>query len=729
MKTRLCCLAASLVLIIACAATAQPLADRIPQDAVVYIGWSGSESMGPGYANSHLKAVIEASKIPELVKESIPRLLENLGHQDEDAAEMMGLISAIGGPMWRHPSAIYFGGADLTNPNAPMPKLALICQAGAEGKAMVAQIDKVVAAHGQPPVPIQVEEQDGIVVLALGNVEVNAKTKPAAAITGRKEFQTAMAQVGKDPVAAIYVDVEGALEQFNQAVAKFAPAEVKQRWPLIRDASGLPTLKRIAWTGGFDAQEWSSQAFVDAPAPRTGLVKTLLDAKPLSDAALKAIPKTATMAAAGHFDFGGLLGAIRVLVNKVDAEASQEFEQGLDEIKQAIGMDLQSDILETLGDEWVLYSDPNVGGNGMLGITLVNHLKDAAKAERAFTQLEQLANGEMKQGTAGGGITIQFNTAKQGDLTIHYLGIPVIAPSWAIKDGNLYVALYPQVISGAADHVASGGPSILDNPAFAKLRTRLGGGNTQVTAIGFNDLPRTAADGYQEVLMLARVYLGMADLFGAKTPALVLPPLAKLLPHVTPEASVAWSDDAGWHLKTLVPFPGAGVLEVSGMGTILAGEQAMVGAIALPALARARMVSGQVKSASNLRQIGQAMLLYANENKGKYPPKFGDLLLTQDITVDVFVDPQTRNRAPRAKPQKEQADWVNQSSDYEYLGAGKNNTTPANVILAHEKIRPGVPGINMLFGDGHVEWIQVGQAQQMLATQKQNEAAKKGGGQ
>src|SRR5437667_843795 len=112
----------------------------------------------------------------------------------------------------------------------------------------------------------------------------------------------------------------------------------------------------------------------------------------------------------------------------------------------------------------------------MLGITVVNHLKDAAKAERALTQLEQLLNGMMKQGTAAEKITIQFTTAKQGDLTIHYLAIPFVAPAWAIKDGNLYVALYPQVISGAADHVASGGPSILDNPACLKLRARPGGG-------------------------------------------------------------------------------------------------------------------------------------------------------------------------------------------------------------------------------------------------------------
>jgi prepilin-type processing-associated H-X9-DG protein len=36
-------------------------------------------------------------------------------------------------------------------------------------------------------------------------------------------------------------------------------------------------------------------------------------------------------------------------------------------------------------------------------------------------------------------------------------------------------------------------------------------------------------------------------------------------------------------------------------------------------LMRARETSSRVKCASNLRQIGQAMLLYANENKGAYP--------------------------------------------------------------------------------------------------------------
>jgi prepilin-type processing-associated H-X9-DG protein len=284
------------------------------------------------------------------------------------------------------------------------------------------------------------------------------------------------------------------------------------------------------------------------------------------------------------------------------------------------------------------------------------------------------------------------------------------------------VGLYPQVVSSAAAHVAEKGPSILENPAFVDLRKRLG--DQKISAISFNDLPKVTAEGYQEILLLSRVYLGMADLFGAKTPALVLPPLNKLMPHVAPMGSVAWTDASGWHVREIKPFPGSDLLGAGGMGSAVAAEQGLTAGVLLPSLSRARMTANMVKSGSNLRQIGQAMFLYANENKGKFPRTMGELLLTQDITIDVFVNPQTRTRAPREKNKEEQALWVSNDSDYEYLGAGKNEQTGANVILAHEKIRPKARGINMLFGDGHVEYTLLPNARQMLARQKAAEAAK-----
>jgi len=52
---------------------------------------------------------------------------------------------------------------------------------------------------------------------------------------------------------------------------------------------------------------------------------------------------------------------------------------------------------------------------------------------------------------------------------------------------------------------------------------------------------------------------------------------------------------------------------------VVIGIIALLISILLPSLNRARETANKVKCASNLKQIGQAILLYANENKGAYP--------------------------------------------------------------------------------------------------------------
>jgi prepilin-type N-terminal cleavage/methylation domain-containing protein/prepilin-type processing-associated H-X9-DG protein len=52
---------------------------------------------------------------------------------------------------------------------------------------------------------------------------------------------------------------------------------------------------------------------------------------------------------------------------------------------------------------------------------------------------------------------------------------------------------------------------------------------------------------------------------------------------------------------------------------VVIGIIALLISILLPSLNRARETANRVKCASNLRQIGSAILLYSNENKGAYP--------------------------------------------------------------------------------------------------------------
>src|SRR5690349_1013237 len=52
---------------------------------------------------------------------------------------------------------------------------------------------------------------------------------------------------------------------------------------------------------------------------------------------------------------------------------------------------------------------------------------------------------------------------------------------------------------------------------------------------------------------------------------------------------------------------------------VVIGIIALLISILLPSLNRARETANRVKCASNLKQIGLAILLYSNENKGAYP--------------------------------------------------------------------------------------------------------------
>jgi prepilin-type processing-associated H-X9-DG protein len=197
----------------------------------------------------------------------------------------------------------------------------------------------------------------------------------------------------------------------------------------------------------------------------------------------------------------------------------------------------------------------------------------------------------------------------------------------------------------------------------------------------------------------------MADLFGVPAPAVLVPPLDKLMPELEPAGAISRVDDAGYHYRSVTPFPGAAVL--GSQAQTMLGQQALLISILLPSLNRARETANRVKCASNERQIGQAIQLYANEHNGKYPPDLGTLIKTEDITADAFVCPSGNTSVPPGVTTQGAdaiADWVNKHTDYIYI-PGKTNAAPADDVVIYEKPGDhGHDGMNILYGDGHVEW-------------------------
>ncbi len=85
---------------------------------------------------------------------------------------------------------------------------------------------------------------------------------------------------------------------------------------------------------------------------------------------------------------------------------------------------------------------------------------------------------------------------------------------------------------------------------------------------------------------------------------------------------------------------------------VVIGIIALLISILLPSLSRARETANRVKCGSNLRQIGQAMMLYANENQGSYPRtnmKAAVTAVLTDTTGNNMANPFSATATPPVK--------------------------------------------------------------------------------
>lgn len=710
------------VLVSSIALAQPPLADRVPADALLYIGWQGSQSLDKPYQDSHLRAVVESSNIGQVFEDFIPQALTRLAGDDQDAAEAMVIAKALAPLMWRHPSALYFGGIDVVgDPQSPPSELkvriALICDAGDEAPELLKQLNIILSKTPPTPFAIKATQHGQFVALTVGpseSIDVlldqPAAAAAAASLSNDVTFKEALAQVQASPAGVVYINAQSALSMVGRLVDTQKVEEVAARWTKMREALGLNGLRQIIWTCGFDQRDWSQQLWIAAPAPRRGVL-ALIDPKPISKETLSLLPKNAFIAGAASFSAERLFTEIQQALATLNPDWLADFEQGMQQANKAVGLNIRQDLINNLGDEWAYFADNSIGGEGLLGMVYANRPKDPAKVQKALDQLANSANQFLAKLTRE--ITVSFRQTKVGDLEIHYLAIPAVAPAWTIHNGVLYLGLYPQVVAAAAQRPVDQG-SILDNPKYVALTQRLG--QQQAGVMQFLDLPHTAPLGYQSWLMLSRTILGMGDLFGVPAPAMVVPPLQKIMAELSPAGAVAWSDDNGYHARSISPFPGSETLVIDPISSMMYNQSAVMVAVMLPSLNRAQETAKRVKCASNLRMLGQAMLLYANENKGKYPPDLGTLLLTQDLTMEVFVCPSSGTVVPKnLKTLEEKAKWVNENSDYIYAAAGLDNNAPPQRILIYEKATDhDHDGMNLLFGDGHVEFQPLPDAQHLI---------------
>ncbi|HVT80096.1 MAG TPA: DUF3352 domain-containing protein [Phycisphaerae bacterium] len=702
--------ACALVLSLVSAARAgSPLDDRVPKDAIAYLGWAGSDALASQYAGSNLKSFVEATAMTRVLERQFTQLTDLAAQHDPQAPAIMEKWKTGLNIAWKHPCAFYFCPLDFSDPNGPDGRMGLVCDAGADAKTLTDLLNEAIkngpTQNGQPVAHVTTDGT--LVAIVAGKVENAAERARDGGLAANPDYIKTMAQLKMaKPAASFYVDAAKALSMAKEGIAKDPDVSAKDKaaWPAILDTLGLNGLTQTASAIGFDGKEWNEQTFVGMNPTRKGLV-SLLAAAPLSDNALAAVPRDAVSFSTIKLDAHQVFSNIRATVEAASPAELPDFDASMTQITQKTGINVERDVLVTLGDEWIYYRAPlaDVGGNS---IVLVQKLRDGERFARTITQIEALVND------AGRG---QFKIDHITASKIEFSSVSFLSYSlaWTVRNGYLYISTVDG-LPAAVKQVENKLPSIAESDLYKKAMAALPQGQKPVS-LSYSNPAKT----YPELRRLALGLLPMLRANGVDLPPSLLPDGDDVAPFMTPGAGIAWADNDGLHMASHTAFPGAEVLGGNpGGGPTMVASVAVGTALALPAIAKARDSARRTVDAVNLKQIGMFCAIYEAQN-AKYPDDLARLVADGTLDPRLLASPRLGKPPIVLTPELRKlatddfakfSAQIAAQSDYVYLGDGMSTAVAraSAIIIAYDKPAPGLQGgINAAFLDGHVEFMNV----------------------
>jgi hypothetical protein len=130
----------------------------------------------------------------------------------------------------------------------------------------------------------------------------------------------------------------------------------------------------------------------------------------------------------------------------------------------------------------------------------------------------------------------------------------------------------------------------------------------------------------------------------------------------------------------------------------------VVVALVVPAMNQVRTAAVQVVCNAQMRQIHTALTMYADENKGAFPPNLAGLSNLKSSQVPqglTFNCPSPSSGTGSGAP-------------YVYVGAGKTKHSPQQTILLYEPLSNHTSGANFLYASGIVQFHTASAAQRLI---------------
>lgn len=692
------------------------LAKLFPKDTLVFGTRAGADAAGKmaeGTTFGEFLADPEVQHFTSSVRTALDSWMHSEVLNGRMPADAYEGGRRLGNALWRYPMAVGVIDFDLT-PVGPDIDLALVCRVGEDAPKLAKDMKQWLNLTGAPVEPVTFAGHDLLEIKqreAMNQVRVGAVGDYLVVLCGDRSAEVVQridsggANLSEDETLAacrkrigggddtrsmsMFVNAKPLMSKIKALTMKMAGPDLKDAKSILRvlDALGLENLAGVCWEMHYRAGGCCNTVYFHTPGGGKGIFSP--SSKHLTDDDLMIIPKNANWAGATCVDLAGAyrtaIAQLKSLSPDVDGPVS-----GIETMAAGmLGVRIE-EFLDLFGDTFVAYDARDSGGLWMSGMVVMAKCKDAAKARKHIGMCVRNFAGMV-----GNKVKIEVKSFDHRGHTIEFLNVagqPVpLAPAWSDRDGWMIFGLYPQMVSSTLDRLDEGDlreNSILANADFLKSREVLGKLGTTMTYADTRDGIRML---YPFALTFGQMGAAMAQGEGVDIDVTALPSLRTLEKYAHSQVGFTQSDENGTLMASYGTMP-IGLTSVAPTST-LASATAI--SVLLPSLSRARDLSKRTVCAANLRGIGQAMYIHAQDD-GKFPPDFKTMLDEQNITRKQLICPSTTHMP---------SDPLD--SCYVIVPGQSTYDNPSNVLVYERPENHDGEGVNVLFQDGHVQFLKM----------------------
>ena len=398
-----------------------------------------------------------------------------------------------------------------------------------------------------------------------------------------------------------YLNIEMLLERLRPLIEK------EEGWHVV-EKLGLTSLKSLHGVAGFDELGCVAMSKLVTDGQHRGLL-SLLPYKELSDDDLKMIPRDAMIAGAVRIDLSETFENIVRLVEEFEPKAAERMERDLREAEDELGVNIEDDLLGSLGDVWTAYVPTGDLMSSWHGSAIACKVKDADRLRTALKKIVEVVQTRLLEKRNNSVKIRETEFEGQTVYIANVTGAPFpFSPAWCVTDDWLVVGLTPQTVRGVMTRKAE--DSLADVDEVRQMFAR----RDAPSSITYVDTPKLVRSLYPLAQMGLQVLSSQLARKGIEIDTSILPSADAIIRHLRPSVSTMTSTRDGFACYSQHSLPGGG-------GAMVLAPLAV--SVTLPAIIAARKAAQRNQGLNNLKQIALAFHNFHDVN-GHLPTNFYD---------------------------------------------------------------------------------------------------------